>query len=156
MGDVILSVDGYTEFAITARARIRALPHAGSVTRSGLTWNTEVRVVSAFQGGGEESVNCRVWEPGAGDPSAGQSLARCLRCRRHYCFLRGPRPDSTRRLRPWPRPGKAGASSVCRAAGGSGAQGSSTTDGSLGTRCGGHKLETPGILTQPPSQGSVR
>ena len=131
MGDAILSVDGYTELAVTARAGIRAPPGAGCVTRGGLTWNTEIRVVSAFQGGGEESVNCRVWEPGARDPSAGWSLTRCLRCCRHYRFLRGPRPDPTRRLRPWPRPGKAGAGSVCRAAGGSGAQGSSTTDGSL-------------------------
>nr|CAI9702334.1 unnamed protein product [Rangifer tarandus platyrhynchus] len=47
VGDVILSVDGYTEFAITARARIRALPHAGSVTRSGLTWNTEMLAMSS-------------------------------------------------------------------------------------------------------------
>lgn len=42
---------------------------------------------------------------------------------------------------------------MCSAAGGSGAQGSSTTDSSLGTRCSGNKLETPGILTQPRSQG---
>ena len=42
---------------------------------------------------------------------------------------------------------------MCSAAGGSGAQGGSTTDGSLGTRCSGDKLETPGILTQPPRQG---